>query len=44
MGQFPIANVYGTLIEPSHEIMVLFVLRKSIIQTRVHSHPVGLDV
>ena len=30
--------------EPSHEIMVLFVLRKPILQTRKHSHPVGLDV
>ena len=30
--------------EPSHEIMVLFVLRKLILQTRMHSHPVGLDV
>ena len=31
-------------IEPSHEIMVLFVLRKLIPQTRMRSHPVGLDV
>ena len=30
--------------EPAHEIMVLFVLRKLIIQTRMRSHPVGLDV
>ena len=30
--------------EPSHEIMVLFVLRKLILQTRICSHPVGLDV
>ena len=30
--------------EPSHEIMVLFVLRKLIVQTRMRSHPVGLDV
>ena len=30
--------------EPSHEIMVLFVLRKLILQTRMRSHPVGLDV
>ena len=28
-------------IEPSHEIMALFVLRKLILQTRLHSHPVG---
>ena len=32
------------LFEPCHEIMVLFVLRKRILQTRMHSHPVGLDV
>ena len=30
--------------EPSHLIMVLFVLRKLILQTRMCSHPVGLDV
>ena len=30
--------------EQSHEIMVLFVLRKFILQTRMRSHPVGLDV
>ena len=30
--------------EPSHEIMVLFILRKLILQTRMPSHPVGLDV
>ena len=30
--------------EPSHEIMTRFVLRKLILQTRMHSHPVGLDV
>ena len=30
--------------EPSHEIMVLFVLRKLILQTCMRSHPVGLDV
>ena len=29
---------------PSHEIMALFVLRKLILQTRMRSHPVGLDV
>ena len=27
--------------EPCHEIMVLFVLRKLILQMRMHSHPVG---
>ena len=30
--------------EPSHEIMALFVLRKPILQTRMCSHPVWLDV
>ena len=34
----------GRLNEPSHEIMVLFVLRKLILQTCMRSHPVGLDV
>ena len=31
-------------IVPSHEIMVLFVLRKLILQTHMNSHPVSLDV
>ena len=30
--------------EPAHEIMVLLVLCKFILQTRMRSHPVGLDV
>ena len=30
--------------ESVHEIMVLFVLRKFILQTRMRSYPVGLDV
>ena len=30
--------------EPCHEMMALFVLRKLILQTRMRSHPVGLDV
>ena len=30
--------------EPAHEIMAFFVLRKLILQTRMRSHPVGLDV
>ena len=30
--------------EPAQEIMVLFSLRKLILQTRIRSHPVGLDV
>ena len=32
------------LIEPAHEIMALFVLHKLVLQTRMHSHSVGLDV
>ena len=31
-------------LEPANEIMVLFVLCKLILQTRLRSHPVGLDV
>ena len=34
----------GRVNEPSHEVMVLSVLRKLILQTRMRSHPVGLDV
>ena len=30
--------------EPAHEIMVLFVLRKIILQMHMCNHPVGLDV
>ena len=30
--------------KPAYEIMILFVLRKLILQTRMRSHPVGLDV
>ena len=30
--------------EPSHEIMALFIHRTLILQMRMHSHPVGLDV
>ena len=30
--------------EPAHEIMVLFVLRKLILEMQMRSHPVGLDV
>ena len=32
------------LMEPAHKIMVLFVLRKLILHTRMRSHPMGLDV
>ena len=34
----------ANIIEPAHEILVLFVLRKHILQTRMRSHPLGLDV
>ena len=37
-------NEAFALFEPSHEVMVLFILRKLILQTCMHSHPVGLDV
>ena len=30
--------------EPAHEIMILFVLRKLILETRIRRHPVGLKV
>ena len=30
--------------EPPHQIMALFVLRKLILQMRLRSHPMGLDV
>ena len=36
--------IHQHIIEPSHEIMALFVPRKLILQTRMHSHPVRLDV
>ena len=32
------------IFEPAHEIMALLVLRKLILQMRMRSHPVGLDV
>ena len=32
------------MFDPAHEIMVLFVLRKLILQMHMRSHPVGLDV
>ena len=32
------------IIEPAHEIMALFLLRKFILQIRMRSHPAGLDV
>ena len=37
-------QIKNCLIEAAHEIMALFVLRKLILQTRMCSHPVGLDV
>ena len=36
--------LYESIFEPSHEIMVLFVLCKLILQTLMCSHPVGLEV
>ena len=35
---------YGLVNEPSQEIMAFFVLRKLILQMRMHSHPVEVDV
>ena len=37
-------GVPQSMIEPCHEIMVLFFLRKLILQTHKCSHPIGLDV
>ena len=34
----------SSIFEPAHEIMARFVLRKLILQTRMSSDPVGLDV
>ena len=39
-----VVTLTGYLYEPAHEIMVLFILRKFILQTRMRSHPVGLQV
>ena len=38
-----VSTFCGFTFEPSHEMMALFVLRKLILQTRMQSHPVGLD-
>ena len=35
---------HKTQYEPSHEIIALFILCKLMLQTRMRSHPVGLDV
>ena len=39
-----ITSAMDSSINISHEIMARFVLRKLILQTRIRSHPVGLDV
>ena len=39
-----ICAIVSESFEPCHEITVLFVLRKFILQTRMRSHPMGLDV
>ena len=39
-----LALIEQRLNEPTHEILALFVLCKFILQIRVHSHPVRLDV
>ena len=38
------AHHHQLINEPSHEIMVLFILRKLILQMRMRSQAVGLDV
>ena len=42
----PSGNIFYTyqIFEPAHETVALFVLRKLILQTRMRSHRVGLDV
>ena len=42
--KFPLDTCWCMEIEPAHEIMVLFVLRKLILQMHMRSHPMGLDV
>ena len=44
LGVTKVTDVSYITNEPSHEVMALFVLRKLIIQTRMRSSPVGLDV
>ena len=39
-----VSVVFFILFEPAHEIIALFILRKFILQTRICSHPVELDV
>ena len=39
-----ISVIEFSIVEPSHEIMALFVIRKLILQSCMCSHPVGLDV
>ena len=42
--KFPFRVCKNELFEPSHEIMALFVFCKLILQMRMRSHPVELDV
>ena len=44
MNAVKIMEIVITTTEPCHEIMALFFLRKRILQTRMRSHPLGLDV
>ena len=37
-------RIFTAIFEPCHEVMVLFVLSKILLQTRMRSHPVRLDV
>ena len=43
-GMIDILQIIPSTNEPSNEIMALFVLCKLILQTRMCSHPMGLDV
>ena len=44
MSMFCFVIIFFISFEPSHEIMVLFILHELILQTLMRSHPVGLDV
>ena len=39
-----LVDICSVQIKPCHEIMALFLLHNLIVQTRMRSHPVGLDV
>ena len=43
-GSYTSGHAFHMTFEPRHEIMVLFVLLKLILKTRMQCNPVGLDV